>query len=209
MTWNDFLNGELDISKTAQYIEKELVVGPPKTLNSNRTLILSADVVDVLKKHREDQAAEFGSKGKEIKGNLIFPNREGRVFHRGTFADTFDLLAERAGVPRRRVHDLRHTCATLMRKAGVPLEIMAERLGHDVTTTIRLYSHIDDEQRVQYAYGKNVLVRARPFVPQSAQETREATAEKLANILREFKVEKCLEPSEFTGLIHRLVGCVN
>jgi integrase len=61
-------------------------------------------------------------------------------------------LAKKAGVPRIRVHDLRHTAATLMLKSGTPVKVVSETLGHaSVRVTLDLYAHVLDEQRAEVA----------------------------------------------------------
>jgi integrase len=55
----------------------------------------------------------------------------------------FGPQMRKAGVPRIRFHDLRHTAATLMIAAGVPVKVVSEMLGHaDVATTLRIYAHV-------------------------------------------------------------------
>ncbi|BCZ90880.1 hypothetical protein TthAA37_00690 [Thermus thermophilus] len=55
---------------------------------------------------------------------------------------------ERAGLGRVRVHDLRHTWATLALSRGVPLEVVSERLGHaSPTITLGIYRHLLEEER--------------------------------------------------------------
>jgi integrase len=57
----------------------------------------------------------------------------------------FDRLVRAAGVPRIRLHDLRHTAATLLLEAGVPLKVVTERLGHSSTRiTSDLYQHASE-----------------------------------------------------------------
>lgn len=59
-----------------------------------------------------------------------------------SFSATFDRLVARAGVPRIRLHDLRHTYATIALRAGMHPAIVSERLGHSsIAVTIDLYSH--------------------------------------------------------------------
>jgi integrase len=60
-------------------------------------------------------------------------------------------LAERAGLGRVRVHDLRHTWATLALSRGIPLEVVSERLGHASSTiTLNVYRHLLEEERRGY-----------------------------------------------------------
>jgi integrase len=56
--------------------------------------------------------------------------------------DTFQRLVKRAGVRRITFHGLRHTCATLLLGAGVPVKVVSERLGHSkITMTLDIYAH--------------------------------------------------------------------
>ena len=55
----------------------------------------------------------------------------------------FERICDQAGMPRIRIHDLRHTSATIMLVAGVHPKIVSERLGHsDISTTLKIYSHL-------------------------------------------------------------------
>jgi integrase len=58
-------------------------------------------------------------------------------------AQTFERLQAKAELPRIRLHDLRHTHATLLLKAGVPLKVVSERLGHSSPAfTMAVYQHV-------------------------------------------------------------------
>lgn len=55
----------------------------------------------------------------------------------------FQRLLERAGVPRRRFHDLRHSCATVLLAQGVPARVVMEMLGHSqISLTMNTYTHV-------------------------------------------------------------------
>lgn len=63
--------------------------------------------------------------------------------HPHSFSQTFERLLRRAGVRRIRLHDLRHTHATLAIKAGVPVKVVSERLGHESPAfTLKQYAHV-------------------------------------------------------------------
>jgi len=67
----------------------------------------------------------------------------GRPYHPERFSREFDRMVERLGMRRIRLHDLRHTWATLALQAGVPLKVVSERLGHATTAvTADTYSHV-------------------------------------------------------------------
>jgi len=75
---------------------------------------------------------------------LVFANEVGRPIEAGNLIRrSFHPLLERAGLPRVRFHDLRHTAATLMLGQGVHPKIVAEMLGHSqIAVTLDLYSHV-------------------------------------------------------------------
>jgi integrase len=74
--------------------------------------------------------------------DLVFSTVEGEPLHPGLFTDTFDRRVKAAGVPRIRLHDLRHTFATLALGAGISPKVVQERLGHSsVAITLDIYSH--------------------------------------------------------------------
>jgi integrase len=78
--------------------------------------------------------------------DLVFPNRVGRIQGATTLLqEEFYPLLERAGLPRIRFHDLRHTAATLMLSRGVHPKVASDVLGHStVGITLDLYSHVSD-----------------------------------------------------------------
>ena len=59
-------------------------------------------------------------------------------------SDAFKKLVKHSGLPRIRFHDLRHTHATLLLKAGVPIKVVSERLGHSTPggVTMAVYQHV-------------------------------------------------------------------
>jgi integrase len=74
--------------------------------------------------------------------DLVFCREDGTTFHPGTFERTFDRLAAQAGLPPIRLHDLRHTFATLALSAGVHPKVVSEILGHaSISITLDTYSH--------------------------------------------------------------------
>ena len=74
--------------------------------------------------------------------DLVFSYPDGRPLDPGTVTHTFTRTLSRAGLSHLRFHDLRHTHATLMLKAGVHPKIVQERLGHgSIAVTLDIYSH--------------------------------------------------------------------
>jgi site-specific recombinase XerD len=62
----------------------------------------------------------------------------------GQMNHEFDRLTAKAGLPRIRSHDLRHSTATLLIEQGQPIPTVARMLGHDPAMTARVYSHVTD-----------------------------------------------------------------
>jgi integrase len=76
---------------------------------------------------------------------LVFATVAGEPLHPDNVSNTFDRLVKAAGVRRIRLHDLRHTAATTMLDQGIPLKVVAERLGHSSTRiTADLYQHVSE-----------------------------------------------------------------
>jgi integrase len=76
--------------------------------------------------------------------DLVFPNEIGRPIEAGNLVRrSFSPLLKRAGVPRIRFHDLRHTAASLLLAEGKHPKIVADMLGHSqIGITLDLYSHV-------------------------------------------------------------------
>jgi integrase len=73
----------------------------------------------------------------------VFCRPNGAPTHPQLLSDAFKKLVRRSGQPRIRFHDLRHTHATLLLKAGVPINLVSERLGHSTPGfTMATYQHV-------------------------------------------------------------------
>ncbi len=73
----------------------------------------------------------------------VFSDVEGNPIHPHSLSQTFKRIVARASVPKIRLHDIRHTHGTLLIKAGVPVKVVSERLGHsNPAFTIDTYQHI-------------------------------------------------------------------
>ena len=73
----------------------------------------------------------------------MFTDCSGDAVHPDKLTQTFDRIVRRVEVPVIRLHDLRHTHATLLIDAGVPVKVVSERLGHATAAfTIETYQHV-------------------------------------------------------------------
>ena len=113
-----------------------------KTGTGRRTIDLDPGTVDVLKAWRIERAEEKG--GIEPAGDeLVFVKPDGSWIHPHSFSQVLDRKVAKLDVPPISLHDLRHTHATLLLKAGVPVKVVSERLGHaNVAFTMSVYQHV-------------------------------------------------------------------
>lgn len=121
-----------------------LALVPPKTARSRRVIPLPQSVVTSLQLHQERQRRER-AKGDEKwhRSDLVFSTSTGSPVHPRNDYRAFVALMKRAGVRRIRVHDLRHTAASLLLAQGVPARVVMEILGHSqIDITLNTYSHV-------------------------------------------------------------------
>ena len=149
LRWSDFSDHTLTITCSVS-TDYGVAWGPTKT-GEERTLRLPERLADSFKRHRKAQLLERTAVPSWGDPSLIFPNTQGNVWrHQGMFV-SFKRDLEAAGLPRDvRFHDLRHTSATLMLKAGVPVNVVSKVLGHsDPAMTLRRYAHaLPDMQQI-------------------------------------------------------------
>jgi integrase len=135
------VNGSLTV------VNDEMVWASPKTSRSRRSLSLDADTVALLRSHRCRQLEERLNAGELWQQNdLVFCDEIGNALHPDRFTRTFTAAARRSCVRVIRLHDLRHTWATLALQAGIHPKVVSERLGHATTSiTLDIYSHVQPE----------------------------------------------------------------
>jgi integrase len=96
-----------------------------------------------MRAHRRRQIEERLALGPAYHdGRFVFCREDGLPLHPQVFSETFERHASKAGLPRIRVHDARHSFATLALRAGVPSKVVSEILGHaSIGITLDTYSH--------------------------------------------------------------------
>jgi len=109
-----------------------------------RTIDIDAATAAALRSHRTRQAQDRLAWGPDYTDSgLVFRREDGTGIHPDRFSQRFDALVAKSSVRRIVLHDLRHTHATLLLKAGVPVKVVSERLGHaDPAFTMRVYQHV-------------------------------------------------------------------
>jgi len=146
LRWKDVdLNmATLSVVQTIYKSKGKVIVKEPKNASSRRAIALTPNLAIVLRKHLEQVMLDKKMLGVPLKGDdLVFSYQDGRALDPSTLSHTFSKTVVKANVPHLRFHDLRHTHATLMLKAGVHPKVVGERLGHsNIRTTIDTYSHV-------------------------------------------------------------------
>jgi integrase len=142
----DFKRGKLQVKRKIMRLPKKgFVISEPKTARSKRSIPLAPLTLEALKRHRlrqYEQRQEAGPLWDEQ--DLVFCNSMGRPIEVGNMLRrSFRPLLAKAGLPRIRFHDLRHSCATLLLTMEVHPKVVQERLGHSqISVTLDMYSHV-------------------------------------------------------------------
>jgi integrase len=149
----DLVAKTLCVRQTLSLTRAGLVFKPPKTKKSQRTITLPEFVVDALRWHHEEQIRErevFGASYEDH--DLVVAQATGAPRSPGGFSAAFVRVIARSGVPRVRLHDMRHSHATHLLKLKVHPKVVSERLGHStVVLTLDTYSHVLPNIQVEVA----------------------------------------------------------
>lgn len=135
--------GRASIRQTLLAVADKLSFSTPKTNRGRRSIPLPRRTVVALKAHRRCQLEERLAWGEGwTDSGLVFTRENGTPVHPDLFSRAFERHARRAGLPRIRLHDLRHTWATLGLRAGVQVKVVSEALGHSTSSfTADVYQH--------------------------------------------------------------------
>lgn len=136
--------GRIVIRHALMSVGGKLSVSAPKTSKSRRGLSLDATTTAALRAHRGRQLQERLAWGPDYQdAGFVFCREDGTPVRPDSFSRRFQTLAGTAGLPVIRVHDVRHTYASIALTAGTHPKVVADRLGHStIGTTLDTYSHV-------------------------------------------------------------------
>lgn len=134
----------LRISRTRVVVDGSAIDSVPKTKAGRRSVPLDPTLVGILRAHKARQAVEkLGAGGAYEDDGYLLADELGRPYHPDTISEWFGQKVKASGLPRIRLHDCRHTAASLMLGAGVPVKVVSEMLGHATPTiTLAVYAHV-------------------------------------------------------------------
>lgn len=149
LQWSDidFQNNILSVNKNLVYVDKKYTVGESKAQSGIRKLAAPPSLMEALRHHKVRQMENKLAFGKDYQDNrLICCRPDGRPIHTASFSQEFNRFLKSHGLKHIRLHDLRHTNATLMLQMGVPAKVASERLGHaSISITLDTYTHVVQE----------------------------------------------------------------
>ncbi|ARK25594.1 site-specific integrase [Sporosarcina sp. P37] len=141
----DFENKRIDIDTTIVKADGALIKGP-KSKASNRLVAIPESIIKELEYYKDYWIAEknaMGSKWIEQERSWLFCNEDGTHFYPDTPSTWWRRFTERNKIRHIRLHDLRHTSASLLIAENVHAKVIAERLGHSkISVTMDTYGHL-------------------------------------------------------------------
>ena len=128
----DWQNGIIKVRRQVARVDGQIVEAPLKTKNSYRTVTISQQAIEVLKQQKEKTNDEY-----------VFPSPTGGPISPDSVNNMLKRVLARAGIPKVRFHDLRHTFATIALQNGVDIKTVSGMLGHfSAGFTLDTYAHV-------------------------------------------------------------------
>jgi integrase len=155
-------SAERVVVRTAKRTRYETRFKEPKSRRSRRTIPLPPFAVERLRKHRVDQAQRFMAAGRRPDGDTVIFDKDGLPWNPGPFGMKFTALRDAAGLAKVRLHDLRHSYASLLLQSGADLKTVSTALGHSsVAITADTYAHVSPVMLQSAADRLNDLIEKR------------------------------------------------
>jgi integrase len=155
LRWSDidFEAERLTVRRSIEVVKGERREKSPKTVRSARTIALAPFVVEALRRQKREQLERrlFLGLGRDDAA-YVFDRTDGKPWNPDQFSWRFADLVRRAGIPKVRLHDLRHSYASLSLAAGTDLKIISTSLGHStIAVTANLYMHVTESLKHESA----------------------------------------------------------
>ena len=134
LKWSDidWKNGIIKVRRQVARVDGQIVEAPLKTKNSYRAVTISQQAIEVLKQQKAKTNDQY-----------VFPSPNGGPISPDSVNNMLKRVLERAGIPKVRFHDLRHTFATIALQNGVDIKTVSGMLGHfSAGFTLDTYAHV-------------------------------------------------------------------
>ena len=157
----DLETGRVQVRQALQRQQgKGLVVTKPKSRAGERSFRLDEDTLAALRAWRREQSEQRLLVGQWPDHDLVFTGDRGNALDGHNEYRIWNRILERSGLPHFRIHDCRHTAATILLEAGIPDRVVMEILGHSqISMTLNTYAHVsrkamdDTAGKVAAIYG--------------------------------------------------------
>lgn len=170
LKWSDIdvVNKTLHVSRTIKAVmlhdkkgnsKRTLLEQSPKTKSSTRTVPIPANIFKGLDKHKKEQR-ELKMKNRDVYNDqgYIFCDKIGNPLDPRKLPRSFKTVLKKAKIREIKFHSLRHTYATRLFEADVPIKTVQKLMGHtDITTTMNIYTHVMPEQKAKAVEKINEL----------------------------------------------------
>ena len=140
----DFIYGQISVNRSLHHLKtREYIFTQPKSAKSRRTIALPPSAFMVLQDYRKGRELEAAMLNMSLTEDDLVFNVLGKPLRPNTVSRAWAILAKKAGVKVIRLHEARHTHASLMLRQGIHPKIVQERLGHSsISITLDTYSHV-------------------------------------------------------------------
>ena len=162
----DLEAARLTVRRSVEMLDGRRREKPPKTARSARTIALAAFVVEAFRRQRDEQLERLRllldddlEARRRQKDCVIFDRADGEPWNPDSFSSAFERLIRRSGLPKVRLHDLRHSHATLALAAGTDLKTISATLGHSaISVTANTYVHALESMQQSHAERMNAAL---------------------------------------------------
>ena len=146
----DWKNGIIKVRRSIARVNGEIVESPLKTKNSYRTVTISPQAIEVLKQQKAKTNDAY-----------VFPSPNGGPISPDSVNNMLKRVLARAGIPKVRFHDLRHTFATIALQNGVDIKTVSGMLGHfSAGFTLDTYAHVTTSAQKEAAQTMGNILSA-------------------------------------------------
>ncbi len=150
----DLLHKTIIVTKQAQTVGNERLVGPPKSAAGTRAVTIPATLAAMLDEH-------LATYVRPRPDSLVFTSDEGLPMHRGRWAFVWRRAATAAGYEGLHFHDLRHHAGTLAAQLGATTKEIMDRLGHSTMRASLIYQYSTQERQRELADRMDTALKRR------------------------------------------------